>query len=57
MKLEVKKEKQREVYSRKSKDLSTIPSGATVRIHDGKTWNEKALTTGKSRKLIETRSG
>ena len=47
MKLQLKKEKQ--VYNRKAKDLPIIPTGATIRIHDGKTWSEKALVTGKSR--------
>ena len=49
MKLQLKKEKQKEVYSRKAKDLPIIPTGATVRIHDEKTWSEEALVTGKSR--------
>ena len=61
MKLQLKKEKQKEIYNRKAKDLPIIPTGATVRIHDGKTWHEKALVTGKSRMPrsynIKTESG
>ena len=45
----------------KPKDLPIIPTGATARIHDGKTWSEKALVTEKSRMLrsydIKTGSG
>ena len=43
MKLQVKKEKQKVIYNRKAKDLPIIPTGATVRIHDGKTWSEKSI--------------
>ena len=61
MKLQLKKEKQKEIYNRKAKDLPIIPTGATVRIHDGKTWHEKALVNGKSRMPrsynIKTESG
>ena len=61
MKLQLKKEKQKEIYNRKAKDLPIIPAGATIRIHDGKTWHEKALVTGKSRMPrsynIKTESG
>ena len=46
MKLQLKKEKQKEVYNRKAKDLPIIPTGATVRIHDGKAWSGKTLVTG-----------
>ena len=60
MKLKLKK-KQKEIYNRKAKYLPIIPTGATVRIHDGKTWSEKALVTGKSRMTrscnIKTESG
>ena len=49
MKYQLKREKQKEVYNEKAKDLPIIPTGATVRIQDGKTWSEKALVTGKSR--------
>ena len=34
-------EKQKEIHNRKAKDLPVIPTGSTVRIHDGKTWHEK----------------
>ena len=47
--MQLKKEKQKEVYNRKARDLPIIPTGATVRIHDGKTRIEKALVTDKSR--------
>ena len=61
MKLQLKKEKQKEVYNRKSKDLPIIPTDATVRTHDGKAWSEKALVMGKSRMPrsynIKTKSG
>ena len=43
MKMQLKKEKQKGVYNRKAKDLPIIPTGATVRIHDGKTWSEEEL--------------
>ena len=36
MKLQAKKEKQKEFYDRKAKDLPTVPTGSTVRLHDGK---------------------
>ena len=51
MKLQLKKEKQKKIYNKKAKDLPIIPIGTTVGIHDGKTWSEKALVTGKSRML------
>ena len=61
MKLQLKKEKQKEIFNRKANDLPIISTGATVRIHDGKTWSEKALVTGKSRMPrsynIKTESG
>ena len=61
MKLQAKKEKQKEFYDRKAKDLPTIPTGSTVRLHDGKVWKEKAKVISKSRMPrsynVETESG
>ena len=61
MKLQINKEKQKEIYNKKAKDLPIVPAGATVRIHGGKTWSEKAWVTGKSRMPrsynIKTESG
>ena len=61
MKLQAKKKKQKEFYDRKAKDLPTIPTGSTVRLHDGKVWKKKAKVISKSRMPrsynVETESG
>ena len=36
MKLQLKKEKQKEIYNRKAKDLPIISTAATIRVHDRK---------------------